>query len=110
VAVLKGVYAKIFEKIRWQKATLRQRGKAKAALRFRAHQPDVFDTTDKLAKLKLKGLSLKKAHRWLMSGQLVMLNVAEGRFRVTDTTGEARRVDCVTESARLEYTVGQMKI
>ena len=80
IALLQQAYGKIHERMKKQRNTMRAKGNKEAAARFSSHEPDVFDTTDKSSRLKLAGFSPKKAHRWKVSGQLVMLNVAEGRF------------------------------
>ena len=78
--LLKLVYQRIHERMKKQRQTLSQKGKIRIAARFTSHEPDAFETTDRQAKLKLAGFSPKKAHRWSVSGRLVMLNVAQGEF------------------------------
>jgi hypothetical protein len=85
--VLRQKYKKIRQRLQRQKETLQRQGKLKLSAKLRFHDPEVFDTLDKEAKVRLTGFSAKKAHRWKMSGHLVMLNVAQGRFPGTDYYG-----------------------
>lgn len=82
ISLLKETYAKIHKRMKKQRETLRRQGERgrRLAGRWRSHEPDAFDTVDDAANIDLKSFSPKKAHRWVVSGQLVMLNVAKGQF------------------------------
>lgn len=82
IDLLKEQYGKIHGRMRKQREALRKEGEEgrRVANLWHSHDPGEFDVTDKQTKMKLEGLSVKKAHRWMVSGQLVMLNVAEGKF------------------------------
>lgn len=82
IELLKDQYAGIHARMKKQREKLRAKGERgrRLARRLRSHEPDTFDTGDDPDHLDLKSFSEKKAYRWLVSAQLVMLNVAEGKF------------------------------
>ncbi len=86
--LLRDVYRRIKARLDKQRATLQQakkkdrRGKLISG-RFNARDPDSFGSEGQIR----KGIDAKKVSRWRLSGKILLLNVAEGRFPGKDYYG-----------------------
>lgn len=81
--LLRNTYRKIKARLDKQKKTLTASGKKDVARRLFYRDPDSFGS-----KLEIrKGIEAKKVNRWKLSGQILLLNVAEGRFPGQDYYG-----------------------
>jgi len=86
--LLRKVYRRIKARLEKQRATLQRtkkrdrRGKFLSA-KFRFRNPDGFGTALEIR----RGIEPKKVSRWRLSGKMLLLNVAEGRFPGKDYYG-----------------------
>jgi hypothetical protein len=81
--ILRNVYRKIKARLDKQRATLKASGKIRVARRLFYRDPDSFGS-----KLEIRqGIEAKKVNRWKLSGQILLLNVAEGQFPGVDYYG-----------------------
>ncbi len=81
--LLRNVYRGIKARLDKQKKTLMTTGKKSVAVRLFYRDPDSFGS-----KLEIRrGIDAKKVNRWKLSGKILLLNVAEGRFPGRDYYG-----------------------
>jgi hypothetical protein len=86
--ILRKEYRRIQRRITKQKDTLVKAGKSKQAKKFAFRSQSTFNPLNEGRRL---GFDAKKAGRWSLSAQILLLNVAEGRFPGPDYAGSRVR-------------------
>jgi hypothetical protein len=81
--LLREEYRKIKARMDKQKATLREKGKGRISAKLNPRDPDSFGSKAEIR----RGIDAKKVSRWRLSGKILVLNAAEGRFPGRDYYG-----------------------